>query len=587
MKDDPEEAHLLVLVESGLKYFEDHDLPKAINRKDKSPWLLVKLGGDGMLDRHDKLHEALTQRRDKVIVITTADDLRRIPGTKISRSTAWDLEASDCARVFRAQDRLNQYRFVVVSFGPAGALLFDREADSAAQLSLFYDASTVEGSSDFWLNGRMWGYTSALTAAICRKILASWEGDTSFGVDNYVMEEGVWHGIGAMQKIYDAGFGPVTDHVPLGFPVEEVSAAINGAVIDRLEKVKVDREAGSSWTVLNVSPRRLDEIAHEIVYRGAKKVLEETKVPHLKYGKVVSVDRREIESYQSVRSLVKDYVERRGTRVRNYWEMQQARTPVPLSIAIFGQPGSGKSTAVKEIIGTLKIQDRELKIEEFNLSQFRETSELIDSFHLLRDHRLRGRVPVVLWDEFDTDFDGVLGWLRYFLSPMQDGSFQQGQAVHPIGRSVFVFAGGVASSLDEFEKLGSEGEFKLAKGPDFLSRVRGTMELQGIDKRDGDPLWVLRRAILLRSILESETHLFDGREDGVNALDADVLNAFLGVDNFIHGVRSMRAIVVNSSLLGEYYYSKSSLPNETQLNLHVKVGDFYAAMKEKWYEKYH
>ncbi|WP_329338731.1 hypothetical protein OG252_24610 [Streptomyces sp. NBC_01352] len=585
---------MIVLVESGLKYFEDHDLPKGIDREDKVPWLLVKLGGDGMLDRNDKLHRALTQRRDKVIVVTTADDLRRVPGTKISRSTAWDLEASDCARVFRTQDRLNQYRFVVVSFGPAGALLFDREANDDARLRLFYDASTVEGSSDFWLNGRMWGYTSALTAAICRKILTSWEDDASLVVGNAVMNDGVRRGIGAMQRIYDAGFGPISDDDALCFPVAEVGAAINGTASGRVAEVPVDREAGSSWTVLNASPRRLDEIAHEIVYKGVEKALEVTKVPHLKYGRVVTVDRREIESYQSVRSLVKDYVERRGTRVRNYWEMQQARTPVPLSIAIFGQPGSGKSTAVREIIGSLKIQDRELKIEEFNLSQFRGTSELIDSFHLLRDHRLRGRVPVVLWDEFDTDFDGTLGWLRYFLSPMQDGSFQQGQAVHPIGRSVFVFAGGVASTLDEFKNLGSAEEFnpakgsteefKLAKGPDFLSRVRGTMELQGIDKRDDDPLWVLRRAILLRSILQSETHLFDGHEDGVSAIDADVLNAFLGVEKFSHGVRSLRAIVVNSSLAGEYYYSKSSLPNETQLNLHVKSGEFYAAMKEKWYE---
>ncbi len=32
------------------------------------------------------------------------------------------------------------------------------------------------------------------------------------------------------------------------------------------------------------------------------------------------------------------------------------------------------------------------------------------------------RIPLVFWDEFDTSLDGrPLGWLRYFLAPMQDG----------------------------------------------------------------------------------------------------------------------------------------------------------------------
>ena len=60
-------------------------------------------------------------------------------------------------------------------------------------------------------------------------------------------------------------------------------------------------------------------------------------------------------------------------------------------------------------------------------------------------------MPLVFWDEFDSAFDGdKLGWLRYFLAPMQDGVFQDGQSLHNIGRAIFVFAGGSHRTLDEF-----------------------------------------------------------------------------------------------------------------------------------------
>lgn len=259
--------------------------------------------------------------------------------------------------------------------------------------------------------------------------------------------------------------------------------------------------------------------------------------------------------------------------------------PEPLSIAVFGEPGSGKSTAVREVIKSLKMPEIEFAFNEFNLSQFRDTKDMEDSLHLLRDERLKGKIPLVLWDEFDTYFERHLGWLRYFLSPMQDGTFQQGQAVHPIGRSIFVFAGGISKSLHDFQ---GQPNFVEAKGPDFVSRVRGTMELKGINKIPGDDLYIIRRAVLLRSILEKETSLFDlpwplreaGGDRGRGAIDPGVLNAFLEIPEFRHGVRSMKAIVATSSLSGEYYFGRSNLPAETQLNLHVEAERFYEKMRE-------
>ncbi|WP_310717830.1 AAA family ATPase [Streptomyces lydicus] len=601
---EPENADLVVIADAGLGFFNDHELPKAINDSEKAPWVIVKTGGDGMLarTRTDRLWEALHSRRDRVIVVTTADDLRRVSGLEIRRGTAWERAAGDCLKIFQQEHRLNQYRFVAVSFGPAGAFLFDRDMHDGHNYWIFYNPVSVEGSPDFWLNGRMWGYTSTLATAIAQSIISSIDSKGDPQNDsvsaNATITSGVKRGLKAMQEVYKNGFGRIVaegdsdQSTPIpDFPFAAIKSAL------KLSNREIAKDKNIAWVsvternikspVIFTSGRDLEEIARGIVYGGVDEVLATTSIPHLKYGKVVTVDRREIESCQSVRALVKEYAERSGTRVRRYWKTERARTPTPLSIAVFGQPGSGKSTAVREVIGSIKVQEREFTFEEFNLSQFRDTSELANSFHLLRDDRLRGKVPVVLWDEFDSFLDRPLGWLRYFLSPMQDGTFQDGQIVHPIGRSVFVFAGGVYSSLQSFKSQESDAEFKAAKGPDFLSRVRGTMDLQGIEKRPDDPFWVIRRAILLRSVLETETSLFpkgqdgdkgfDGR-DGNKPIDEDVLNAFLRVSEFTHGVRSMQAIVRNSSLLGERYFSRSSLPNVTQLNLHVSSKEFYEAM---------
>src|SRR5450756_1903090 len=84
---------------------------------------------------------------------------------------------------------------------------------------------------------------------------------------------------------------------------------------------------------------------------------------------------------------------------------------------------------------------------EFNLSQFKSPDELIGAFHRVRDAVLRGITPVAFWDEFDSQ---SYTWLQYLLAPMQDGAFQDGQITHPIGKCIFIFAGGTSPTLQGF-----------------------------------------------------------------------------------------------------------------------------------------
>ena len=223
---------------------------------------------------------------------------------------------------------------------------------------------------------------------------------------------------------------------------------------------------------------------------------------------------------------------------------------------------------------------------EFNLSQLESPRQLLDALHRVRDTALKGHISLVFWDEFDTALDNQpLGWLRHFLAPMQDGAFQEGQIVHPIGRAIFVFAGGTSESMATFDKGANDPAYRAAKGPDFVSRLKGYVDIVGPNPKGGDPerdrYYIIRRAILLRSLLQGNApHIFRQR-NGVSTprMDSGLLRAFLEIPAYKHGARSMEAVVTTSSLSGMTRFERSALPSEAQLNLHVDGRQFLSLVQ--------
>jgi hypothetical protein len=286
-------------------------------------------------------------------------------------------------------------------------------------------------------------------------------------------------------------------------------------------------------------------------------------------GNWISVDRSEIESVRAVRNIVKEYIQ--------LWH-QGKRLSAPLSIGVFGPPGAGKSFAVGEIGRTLL--GGELRKLVFNLSQFQNARELPTAFHRVRDLALQQHLPFVFWDEFDTDLEGKsLGWLRFFLAPMQDGEFREGDSSHPTGPAVFIFAGGTCKTLQEFNSAANEQADRAAKKPDFVSRLRAYLNISGPNcLGPDDKAYSLRRAFLLRSLLLRKAPQLADR--GMLKIDPAVLRAFLGVDRFIHGARSIEAIVDMSSLGGKSRFGRSSLPPREQLGLHVDAEEFLALLAD-------
>jgi hypothetical protein len=304
------------------------------------------------------------------------------------------------------------------------------------------------------------------------------------------------------------------------------------------------------------------------VREGLECALKE--VPIGQFGELKTVDRREIESLHSISTLISDYAQR-------YHE-------TPLSIAVFGPPGAGKSFSVEQVATSVMPDD--IKKLSFNLSQFTGPEDLYDAFHQVRDASLTGKIPLVFWDEFDTQLNQEpLGWLRYFLAPMQDGKFQEGQIIHPIGRCIFVFAGGTSENIEVFSnKLTDEKERQAAKLPDFISRLKGFLNILGPNRQEikgsppehSDSYYVIRRAIILRSNVERfapQLLKYEGGKKIAN-IDEGVLRAFLLTKEYRHGARSMAAIIAMSQLSGKMCFERSCLPSETQLSLHVDGPEF-------------
>ena len=571
--DDDPNANLLVLDDANLGFREQHELwPRALSTKGQQPWIVLKMPqpvAQGKL-----WQELISTHSDRLIVITTIDDLRRT-AVQISRQISWERTAQDVVWELTHNPQVNalsRCACVIISFYTAGVILLSWK-DKRASASLFFDPLIMEGDFERQYPGQMIGYTTCLTAAVARLIMLNPKEPDFNG--------GVQRGVAAMRALHTEGYGVRGAPPPqatLRFPTEHITQEINKenfpmSVVAIQDPTRYLLEARPSeppplkrgyWAILEERyTDKLDSVARQIVLEGFESALRD--VPVGRFGALVTVDRREIEALHSIQRLILEYCQTAQKR--------------PLSIAVFGPPGSGKSFGVEQLAISIL---GEIAVLNFNLSQFGGTDDLLDALHQVRDAGLSGKIPLVFWDEFDTAFkDQPLGWMRYFLAPMQDGAFQQGQIMHPIGRSIFVFAGGTSHSMEEFGATLGDEKKRLVKLPDFTSRLKGFLNVLGpnpIETNGSDPYFILRRAITLRSLIER--NMPGIIQNKKVKIDLGVLSGLLKTHQYKHGVRSMESILAMSTLTGKSTFERSSLPPEDQLELHVDARDFLALVQQ-------
>lgn len=432
-------ADIVILDDANLGFRDNPNLwPDAIAADATPNWILVKMAkpvAQGLLWTHLQEHHA-----DRLITIIPVEDLRHTE-VHISRGLSWERTAQDVAWELihnPCVNSLSSCHHVIISFGTAGAILMKNdvvgEKRALQEFKLFFDPLIIEGMWQQNHPGQMIGYTICLTAGIARQLILS--------VDGPDIPRGVQSGLSAMRSLHIGGFDfESTKDCQLSFPIDRIVDVLEGESNEFAEvpienpvfSYEMKDEYGKEklprgwWTILEDRYHdNLAWVAEQVVLKGADVALGQ--VPQGRFGHLLTVDRQEIESFRSIHTLVSEY-------------LSKDRQKRPLSIAVFGAPGSGKSFGITQVANSLT--PGRMEVLEFNLSQFGGTDEIIDALHRVRDISLSGMIPLVFWDEFDSSHEGVpLGWLRYFLAPMQDGAFRQGQMVHPIGRAIFVFARG-------------------------------------------------------------------------------------------------------------------------------------------------
>ena len=566
--NDDADANMIIIDDENNGYHSNENFwPLALKIPGKTPIILYKMNNPV---NSTLLWEKLEKNHiDKTIVIINSDDLRS-KGVNISKSLSWERTAQDFEWQINnnpALSFLSKCRHLIVLFGLEGAIYYKNE--EILESRLYFLPYEFEGGSSADSQGKMYGITSCFLAGIARSIVlgndTNEEMATSIG-------EGIRKGIVAIQKYFIAGFGKTIREDP--FPSAEIFVEGESDFIckEHVQDVAIPLDADTSfkeyWYILrDKSTNNLADIACNIVKNGVQQALR--FIPIAQFGNLKTVDRAEIESYRSIQKLMCEYI-------------STINTTRPLCIAVFGTPGSGKSFGVMEIAAS--IAPGLIQKVNFNLSELRTSSELINIFHTVRDICLGGKLPLVFFDEFDSALEERLGWLKYFLAPMQDGIFREGDSLHSIGKAIFVFAGGTSSTLKEFcgEDIEDEEEykkflldFKRAKGPDFLSRLRGYVNILGPNQtnKHSDQLFILRRAMLLRSLLERKVPQLIN-DKGEAQIDNGVLRALLKIPRYKHESRSMEAIMEMSLLTDAKKWEQSYLPSKEQLKLHVDAEEF-------------
>lgn len=580
------DADLVILDDAGLGFRNRPEMwPEILKKPQTNPWIVVKMArpvAQGPLWDHLVQHNT-----DRLIVITPANDLR-LTEVQISKGLSWERTAQDVVWELVHNPCVNSLArctHVILPLGTEGAVLLSRgkkqtgeETSVASQGELFFDPQAIEGTWTDRYPGGMIGYTTSLTASIVHQLLRNREQPD--------IRQGIQAGFSALRELHRGGYEEKTGsngRSKVIFPYQTITEKITRdgtplahvAIQDPVRSLHQTMETldpetqPEFWTILHDRHRHdLDRVAEQTVLEGIEHALPD--VPFGTFGYLVTVDRQEIESFRTICTLVDEY-------------LKKDRPGRPLSIGVFGAPGSGKSFGITQVAHSLAPG----KIEklEFNLSQMNSPEELPDALHQVRDLNLQGKIPLVFWDEFDTSLgDRPLGWLRYFLAPMQDGAFREGQIVHPIGRSIFVFAGGTSHTMHAFGKGLSEEDARSAKVPDFVSRLKGYVDVLGPNPQQGkdDPYYIIRRAILLRSLLLRTHPALFQKDSGLRKLQIDqgVLQAFLHISHYTHGIRSMETILTMSQLSGKTRFARSSLPSESQLDLHVSGQEFLSLVQQ-------
>ena len=558
------------------------------------------------LKKVTKILAKIRKQTSKQMICVLHGSLLQLLGFRVDLDSSWERFALDCQAALRSKDILDDKKIngilnaleksdkLVIRGAPNAAFVRSRTPDDPVSSDHLLYIRKWERLSPA-INGFVPGCTAAVTLSIaCELLHREFDQKQSGEIDL-----GIPAGIERSSRLNRDGYCVRDEKGKAQLRLDwhrELFNVCNNNVSGKNEsvgQVKLAQDANEDWSLLRAvmekgksgeaaKSQKAMEIARYIVQWGLDAASVKYGIPVAKFGDRSVVDRHEFERFCELQHQLARY------------RSPDSNETKPISIAVFGSPGSGKSYSIEELAKSASGSDKGDMIITANLSQFTSVDELAMVFQNVRNVTHGGQVPLVLLDEFDTAFEGCsFGWLKHFLAPMQDGTFRDRENTFHIGKAILAFVGGVNHNYAMLDGRLRNREFIEAKGPDFVSRLQGYMDVLGIDPtgcgpEDQENTRVIRRAILLRRFLKKHHKIIFRREknnelkDHIDKahIDEDIINAFLRVESFKHGVRSMGAIVkmCHVSPLQRRLH-KGVLPTRGQMQMHVDYVQFWEAVQ--------
>jgi|694.fasta_scaffold104821_2 hypothetical protein len=577
---------------------------------------------NGQIKSKFKQEEA-KEIKKRTLAIVYGDHLRSGCNLAIARRISIERTAQDFLQELHTNPLLNElgsFEHLIVRFGLL-AVVHSYRIKNRRFHRLFFDPKNIyKPKYSTKLSGGVTGTQTLLLDNIIRQLLKLDEEEQKNPYD--VAEkigDGIKLGIVDCRKRYDNGYGKNTSEALEFLGPESIRKTFQDNQNSEKEYSVADIAderiplAHPTWSILAQSAEyKLVQAAESIVYFGVDKALnsqkdfplsEDTKSdlndriwsPIGLFGTnnktMIVLERYELESYRSVQLLMEEVINLKNKSI--------------LSIAVFGPPGSGKSfvseriadsaceasqvTPVLKKINLASINDSNQLIEKLDkaFSEYFQQYELVKS-EIEDNKRIKTLQLIIFFDEFDcSNNDKILGWLKTFLPMMQDGEFttsintQKSNYSTYHNQPILIFAGGTSHTYSNFSRQDSSGDpedqlrFAQAKGPDFVSRLRGHIDILGPSKTsEHDEGYVVRRAILLRTAFLNHVRRIDDKESLEEYIYNPFLRAMLTVSRYKHGARSMEAIIAMCAQLPGGKISSASMPTHAQLNMHVDANEF-------------
>lgn len=504
------------------------------------------------------LQKALSKlSKARTLLIVSAQDLR-LQDIRLRGHLSWDAVAEDIQTSLRSncllRSMVDAYTAVCVLFDVEAGVLLEKAGDEI-KAHMFLDKTRAEGDMARERPGSLYGQMNQFACCLL-KALADQRGNLGDGKDTILPAlAALRHYAKGEITLRSLDDQSVPQHPDPHWPIDPTNSCRTGLGYVDLSFDPNNHTSDPLSLVEHLSEEDTLGTAKNIVRSGK---IEIENLPSARIGKFRTIDRTEIESFRTIQRLIDRYLEDRS----------QSK---PLSFGVFGPPGSGKSYGIKQI-----AEERGIPWREFNMSEA-SAEALPGYFHEIRDIVLRGKTPLCFFDEFDAQGSRLVA---RFLAPMQDGVFRDGSRVHPVGRCILVFAGGTAYTAAQFVKgkgisdQPGAAEIKKLKLPDFASRLSGIINILGPNKQGSTPeasnAYLLRRAVLLRSLLERTMPQILANGNGTAAMSDKLIEAFLKTDTYVYGARSMEQILMLSALRGDQStYGSADLPDVARLKLHL------------------